>query len=280
MKRIKNISLVILVIPFLLNLSGCKKDEDPFEDGLEPNNSRSEAFELTLGEQIDASIAKGDHDWFSFSVETNGIIDIAGIAIENLTAEMELTAVLYDSQGNQFGSFTGNAGINMNINLSTRTSSYYIEIYDKNSDHEGKYKLTITLLQANDSNEPDDTFDDENTRIISSYPSEIITGTILVNASDDNQYGDFEFFVLFIDLNKAVSFTLTPDADDIKLNYKIFSEDHSVVVEETEGTPGQILQASVGRGTGGSMTRYLRVGATLGGTSNGNYTISFTETDI
>jgi len=278
MKRIKNISLVILVIPFLLNLSGCKKDEDPFKDGLEPNNSRNEAFELTLGEQVDASIAKGDHDWYSFSVETNGIIDIAGIAIENLTDEMELTAVLYDSQGNQFGSFTGNAGINMNINLSTRTSSYYIEIYDKNSDHEGKYKLTITLRQAYDSNEPDDTFDDA--YIVSSYPSGIITGTILVNASDDNQNGDFEFFVLLINADKAVSFTLTPDADDIKLNYKIFKEDHSVVVEETEGTAGQILQASVGRGTGGSMTRYLRVGATLGGTGNGNYTISFTETDI
>ena len=278
MKRIKNISLVILVIPFLLNLSGCKKDEDPFKDGLEPNNSRNEAFELTLGEQVDASIAKGDHDWYSFSVETNGIIDIAGIAIENLTDEMELTAVLYDSQGNQFGSFTGNAGINMNINLSTRTSSYYIEIYDKNSDHEGKYKLTITLRQAYDSNEPDDTFDDA--YIVSSYPSGIITGTILVNASDDYQNGDFEFFVLLINADKAVSFTLTPDADDIKLNYKIFKEDHSVVVEETEGTAGQILQASVGRGTGGSMTRYLRVGATLGGTGNGNYTISFTETDI
>ena len=134
MRRIINISLVILVIPFLLNLSGCKKDEDPFKDGLEPNNSRSEAFELNLGEQIDASIAKGDHDWFSFSVETNGIIDIAGIAIENLADEMELTAFLYDSLGNQFGSITGNAGIDMNINLSTRTSSYYIEIYDKNSE--------------------------------------------------------------------------------------------------------------------------------------------------
>ena len=278
MRRIINISLVILVIPFLLNLSGCKKDEDPFEDGLEPNNSRSEAFELTLGEQVDASIAKGDHDWYSFSVVTNGIIDIAGIAIDNLTDEMELTAVLYDSQGNQFGSFTGNAGINMNINLSTKTSSYYIEIYDKNSDHEGKYKLTITLRQAYDSNEPDDTFDDA--YIVSSYPSGVITGTILVSASDDNQNGDFEFFVLFIDLNRTVSFTLTPDADDIKMNYKIFKEDHSVVVEETEGTPGQILQASVGRGTGGSMTRYLRVGATLGDTGNGNYTISFTQTDI
>jgi len=79
---------------------------------------------------------------------------------------------------------------------------------------------------------------------------------------------------------RTVSFTLTPDADDIKMNYKIFKEDHSVVVEETEGTAGQILQASVGRGTAGIMTRYLRVGATLGDTGNGNYTISFTETDI
>ncbi|MBA7527086.1 hypothetical protein ES705_19260 [subsurface metagenome] len=276
MKRIKNISLIILVIPFLINLSGCKKDEDPFKDGLEPNNSRGEAFELTLGEQVDASIAKGDHDWYSFTVETNGIIDIAGIAIENLTEEMELTAVLYDSQGTQFGSFTGNAGINMNINLSTRTSSYYIEIYDKNSDREGNYKLTITLLQANDSNEPDDTFEDA--RIVDAYPSGVITGTILINASDANQNGDFEFFVLSVDVDKIVSFTLTPAADDIKLNYKIFKEDREVVVEETEGTPGQILQASVGSGSGGSMTRYLRVGATLGGTGNGNYTISFTET--
>ncbi len=277
MKQIKNISSIILAISVLLILSGCEKD-DPFKDDLEPNNSRGEAFELTLGEQVDASIAKGDHDWYSFTVETSGIIDIAGIAIENLTDEMELTAVLYDSQGNQFGSFTGNAGINMNISLSTRTSSYYIEIYDKNSDREGKYKLTITLLQANDSNEPDDTF--ENARIVDSYPSGVITGTILINASDENQNGDFEFFVLSVDVDKTVGFTLTPAADDIKLNYKIFKEDRSVVVEETEGTPGQILQASVGSGSGGSLTRYLRVGATLGDTGNGNYTISFTETNV
>ena len=36
----------------------------------------------------------------------------------------------------------------------------------------------------------------------------------------------------------------------------------------------------VGSGSGGSLTRYLRVGATLGNTANGNYTISFTETDV
>ena len=278
MKRIEKISLISLAIPFLLNLSGCQKDEDPFKDGLEPNNSKSEAFELTLGEQVDASIAKGDHDWYSFSVETNGIIDKAGIAIENLTNEMELTTVLYNSQGEQFGSFTGNPGNNTSISLSTRTSSYYIEIYDKNSDHEGKYKLTITMLQANDSNEPDDTFSDA--FIVSSYPSGDITGTVLVNASDDNEYGDFEYFVLLVKDNKTVNFTLTPDADDIKMNYKIFKEDRSVVSEETEGTAGQILTATIGRGAAGSMTRYLRVGATLGGTGNGDYTILFTETDM
>ena len=277
MKQIKNISRIILAISILLTLSTCEKD-DPFKDDLEPNNSRSEAFELILGEQVNASIAKGDHDWYSFSVETNGIIDKAGIAIENLTAEMELTAVLYDSQGNQFGSFTGNAGINMNISLSTRTSSYYIEIYDKNSDREGKYKLTITLLQANDSNEPDDSFEDA--RIVSSYPSGVITGTILISASDDNQYGDFEFFVLSVGVDKIVDFTLTPDADDIKMNYKIFNEDRSVAVDEVEGAAGQILQATAGNGSAGSMARYLRVGATLGDTGNGDYTISFTETDI
>ena len=277
MKQIKNIFWIILTIPVLLILSGCEK-EDPFKDDLEPNNSRNEAFGLTLGEQVNASIAKGDHDWYSFSIETNGIIDKALIEINNLTAEMELTAVLYDSQGNQFGSFTGNAGINMNITLSTRTSSYYIEIYDKNSEQEGKYELTITLLQANDSNEPDDSFDDA--RIVYSYPSGDITGTILVNASDANQNGDFEFFVLLINLNEILNFTLTPVADDIKMNYKIFNANRSVVVDETEGTPGQILQASVGDGSGGSMTRYLRVGATLGETGNGNYTISFTESDI
>ena len=64
------------------------------------------------------------------------------------------------------------------------------------------------------------------------------------------------------------------------MNYKIFNEDRSVAVDEVEGAAGQILQATAGNGSAGSMARYLRVGATLGDTGNGDYTISFTETDV
>ncbi|MCK4631038.1 MAG: hypothetical protein KAT40_06320, partial [Bacteroidales bacterium] len=231
------------------------------------------------GEQVDASIAKGDYDWYYFTIDNLGVIDIAMIEITNNSSDMEIEFSLYDNQGDQLGSsFTGNPGKGLNIRLSTRDGSYYIKLSEKSGDKEGHYSVKVTDQNANDDNEPDDTF--ENARIIDSYPSGDIAGTILVNASEANQYGDFEFFVLLINLNKTLYFTLTPTADDIKMNYKIFNEDHSVVVNETEGTAGQILQASVGDGSGGSMTRYLRVGATIGETGNGNYTISFSESDI
>ena len=277
MKRIKNISLIILAIPFILNLSGCKKDEDPFKDGLEPNNSRDEAFELTLGEQVDASIAKGDHDWYSFTIDNSGVIDIAMIEIINNSSDMEIEFSLYDDQGGQLGSsFTGNAGTGLNIRLSTRDGSYYIELSEKSGDKEGHYSVKVTDQNANDDNEPDDTFSDSEVRIITSIPADF-TGTIVADADSNNPYGDFEFFTILVPGNTTINATATPEGTtDMKLNMEIFNELH-VSIESFTGGEGHVISLSLDNTSAGEAQFYVKLGGLLGSSYNGDYSITFDD---
>lgn len=72
MKSIKKTLILCLSIALILFLNACEKD-DPFKDEYEPNNSLSEAAELTLGTLVNASLSKGDHDFYSFTVDNQGM---------------------------------------------------------------------------------------------------------------------------------------------------------------------------------------------------------------
>ena len=273
MKSIKKTLILCLSMALILFLNTCEKD-DPFKDEYESNNSKSEATDLTLGSQISASLAKGDHDWYYFTIDNSGILDIAMIEITNNSSDMEIVFSLYDDQGDQLGSsFTGNAGTGMNIRLSTRDGSYYIELSEKSGDKEGHYSLKVTDQDANDDNEPDDTF--SHSKLISSIPA-TLTGTIVADADANNTYGDFEFFTIIVPGNTTINATATPAESDLTLNMEIFDENKDSIDSETGGE-GDVVSIALINTSQYDVQFYVKLGGLLGSSYNGNYSITFDD---
>ncbi|UCG27259.1 MAG: hypothetical protein JSV24_09810, partial [Bacteroidales bacterium] len=258
------------------SFNSCEDDEpDPYKDEYESNNSRTEATEYTMGQILEASIAKGDEDWYSFTPENITYIDIILIDIQNKSTDLEIVATLYDSQGGQIGILEGDPGQDLLISLSTRNGSYYIKISDKSGEIKGDYTLQISNTDANDNNEPDDTF--AQAQVISSYPN-TINGTILVDAGPDSPYGDWEYFLVLVKAGKRVDFSADPGANDMELHFKIYNEDQSLADEGKDGTDGETLNFYLNNGTAADVTLYIELGGYIGESYNGDYTISFTET--
>lgn len=276
MKSIKKTLILCLYTALILFLNACEKD-DPFKDEYEPNNSQSEATDLTLGSEISASLAKGDHDWYYFTVDNSGIIDIAKIEITNNSSDMEIVFSLYNSQGDQLGpSFTGDAGESLYIRLSTRDGSYYIELSEKSGDEEGHYSLKVTDLNANDDNEPDDDFSDSKVRIITSIPA-TFTGIIVADADTDNPHGDFEFFSITVPGNSTIIATAKPvGTTDMKLNLETFNDMH-VSIESFTGGEGHVISIPLENINTGEAQFYVRLGGLLGSSYNGDYSITFDD---
>jgi hypothetical protein len=272
MKLFKNIFILCLSIALLMFLNTCEKEDDPYKDEFESNDSRSEATDLTLGAQIDASLSKGDHDWYYFTVDNQSIIDIALIEIVNNSENLEIVFSLYDDQGNQIGqSFTGQLGGSLNIRLSTRDGSYYIELSDNSGDNEGHYSLKVSDEDANDNNEPDDTFSES--RTVESIPA-IFTGTIVADADSNNPYGDFEFFTIIVPGNTSINATATPAESDLTLNMETFDENKDSIESET-GEEGDVVSIALNNINQYDVQFYVRLGGLLGSSYDGDYSITF-----
>jgi len=278
MKSIKKTLILCLSIALILFLNACEKD-DPFKDEYEPNNSLTEAIELTLETQINASISKGDHDFYSFNVDNQGVIENAQIELGNFSDNLQLVCSIYDNLGNLRITYEGGASYGFKINLSTTGGSYFLEIYDKSGDEEGDYTIKVTDLNDNDDNEPNDTFGQAT--VISSYPTGNIPCTIVADASSEYPNGDFDFFLVLVRANKRVDFTVSPLASDLKLHFKIYDESQMLKDEGLDGDDGQVLKFYLNNPSGSDViTMYIKLGGILGETTyNGDYTISFTESD-
>ncbi len=277
MKTIKKTLILCLSIALVLFLNACEKD-DPFKDEYEPNNSLTEAIELTLETQINASISKGDHDFYSFTVDNQEIIENALIELGNFSDNLQLVCSIYDDLGNIRVTYEGGEGTGYAIKWPTTGGTYYLEISDKSGDEEGDYTIKVTDLNDNDDNEPNDTF--TQATIISSYPTGNIYGTIVVTASTEYPNGDFDFFMVLVNANKKVDFTVSPLASDLKLHFKIYDESRILKDEGLDGDDGQVLNFHLKNSSGSDIiTRYIKLGGILGESLNGNYTISFTESD-
>ena len=270
--KIYVINYGIISIIFLCLVS-CEK----FKDDLEPNDSRAEATEIILGEEYSASLAKGDKDFFQFTTSNEGVWDIVHIEIVN-KSDIVIGFKVYDEQGNLGITFTGSRGIDIPFNMYTIGGTYYISIYSMNDKETGDYTLTITNKDANDNNEPDDTF--ENARVIDTYPTGLLNGIVLWSADADYPDGDWEFFYVKIGPGKRVVFTLDPVPDDLEMHFKIYDTARNLINEGLDYGDGETLSYNIDNPTAGIVYIYIKAGATLGDSYDGSYYASFEETEI
>jgi len=144
--------------------------------------------------------------------------------------------------------------------------------YDHSSS--GSYTLT-PVVNGNDDNEPDDTF--EQAREITSIPSSglTLTGTILATAANNND-GDYEFFKVSLANNKKVLWSVTPKASNTELHFRVYDANKEYL-GKADGSDGQTITGSMNNTSGSDSFFYIELGAFVG--DNGHYTISFTETD-
>jgi len=171
----------------------------------------------------------------------------------------------------------GAAGADLSYTFVSKEDVFYLQVLGWDgyvNDHHSSGSYTLTPVNnGNDDNEPDDTFEDA--REIASYPVVGMKGTILTDAVGDNG-GDFEFFKVSIANNKNVSWSVTPEASNTRLHFDVY-EPNREHKGSANGPGGQTITGSMNNKTGADSYFYIKLGAYVG--NNGNYTISFTETD-
>jgi len=72
---------------------------------------------------------------------------------------------------------------------------------------------------------------------------------------------------------------IDPSASDMELHFKIYYEDQSLADNGKDGADGETLDFYLNNGTAADVTLYIELGGYVGDSYNGDYTISFTETD-
>jgi len=126
---------------------------------------------------------------------------------------------------------------------------------------------------VNDDYEPDNTF--EEAREITSFPTGNLTGTVLTTAANDNG-GDYEFFKVTLKGDKKVLWSVDPEASNTELHFNVYKADKTYL-GKTDGADGETIGNSVNNVGSTDTHFYIKLGAFVG--DNGDYTISFTETD-
>lgn len=271
------------LLPFmalcLVTLSSCKKN-DPFHDAFEPNDSRLVARKLDLGNPIEAGIGEEDHDWYLVIVDNNDIIDITEIALTDVSANLDAACNLYDVNGNHFYGKHADPGLDFSISMASRGGSYFIEIYSYSDRNEGYYTLTVSDTDSNDDYEPDESFG--NARLISSFPSGELTGNIIFEAGVEEPEGDWEFFKVMAGAEKKISFFVSPDEEDMILQYELFGSDQISLQggEPVVGEEGQALSGYYNNYSTEETWFFLKLGGKPSNRLNGDYTITFTESGV
>lgn len=271
----KNLNLILKGMAGIIVLAlavSCSK----YKDDLEPNDKRSEAVKIDLGQIYDASFAKNDDDWYEFTTENDGYWDIVSINISNMD-DIVIGFEVYDALGNLGIQFTGERGADVPFNMYTPGGTFYIKIFSKTSSEKGSYSFIIANTDSNDELEPDDTFD--NARVIDPIPTGFLSGTVLWSANDVYTTGDWEYFLITVRAGKQVAISIDPEATDFSMNYEVYDEPRNLINAGYEGDPGVALADTAINGGVTDVKIYLKVGGTLGTTFDGSYFISFVESD-
>lgn len=245
-------------------------------DEYEPNESSDDSYQISSlpATAFEGVIVDGsEYDWYQFSTSNTTIMDYVDIAITNGDSEFEPEITLYDDQMDRLhNTHASTPGSNISLSMLTRGGTYYLKLGSLYESSTGSYTMSITERGANDNNEPDDTFEDA--LLVNTFPSENLTGTIVGDASGDS--GDFEFFKVFLKGDKKVTFSLSPEADNTELHFKLYDADQTYLTIR-DGSEGETLDFYVNNSGSTDTYFYLKVGGFTG--DNGHYTISFVEND-
>ncbi len=278
MEWIRKILAMSICLLLLFASTACSDDEtNPYKDEYEPNNSITSPTDITLGTTYSASISKGDRDFYRFSIDNEGVLENLKIELGNFSETLELESSIYDGLGNKLITYWNDPSFGYIVYYPTVEGTYYLEIGDRNDQKKGDYSLKVTDLNDSDANEPNNTFG--TATLIDSYPTGTISANIVTTASAEYPNGDWDYYLVVVNANKKVDFTVSPQAADLAMHFKIYNESQAEIDPGLNGTPGQSLNFYLNNSGGELITVYVKLGGTLGSSYERDYTISFTETN-
>ncbi len=250
-------------------------------DEFAPNHTIETAKSLVFGNSYNGVIvSKHEDDYYKFTNPTPGVWNSYTFGFTNVSDDLKVRIYLYGANKSVLrvaGATT--AGADLSYTFVSKEDEFYLQVlgwdgiaYDHSSS--GSYTLT-PVVNGNDDNEPDDTF--EQAREITSIPSSglTLTGTILATAANNND-GDYEFFKVSLANNKKVLWSVTPKASNTELHFRVYDANKEYL-GKANGPDGQTITGSMNNTSGSDSFFYIELGAFVG--DNGHYTISFTETD-
>lgn len=251
-------------------------------DDFAPNHTLETAVEdLEFGVSYSGVlVSRYEDDCYKFENPVPGTWNSYTVSLTELSAGLFGAFEIYDSSKSSMVIFrdTGatTAGADVSYTIITKEDAFYVRISGWDgyvNDHVSSGNYTFTVVNnGNDDYEPDDTFEDA--REITSFPSGTISGAVLTSAANNNG-GDYEFFKVTLNEGKKVTFIIDPEAANTEMHFNVYGNDQSYL-GQLDGEDGQTLEFYVNN-TGASTSFYIKLGAYVG--DNGNYTISFTETD-
>jgi len=248
-------------------------------DEYAPNHTIETAKSLEFGNSYNGVlVSKYENDYYKFTNPTRGAWNSYTFTLTNVSDDLIARMRLYGADKAVLHTTgAGAAGADLSYTFVSKEDVFYLQVLGWDgyvNDHHSSGSYTLTPVNnGNDDNEPDDTFEDA--REIASYPVVGMKGTILTDAVGDNG-GDFEFFKVSIANNKNVSWSVTPEASNTRLHFDVY-EPNREHKGSANGPGGQTITGSMNNKTGADSYFYIKLGAYVG--NNGNYTISFTETD-
>lgn len=218
-----------------------------------------------------------ENDYYKFTNPTPGVWNSYTFTLTNVSDDLYGKIHIYGSDKQELGTKgTSTAGADLTYTFISKDDEFYVRVsgwdgYVNNNKSSGSYTFT-SVCNGNDDNEPDDTFEDA--REITSFPTSV-TGTILIDAANNND-GDYEFFKVTIYDGKKVEWEVSPEASNTELHFNVY-DTNKTLLGNVDGNRGQTITGSMSNTSGSESYFYIKLGAFVG--DNGNYTISFTETN-
>ncbi len=248
-------------------------------DEYAPNHTINTAKPLEYGGSYNGVIvSRYEDDYYKFTNPTPGVWNSYTFTLTNISDDLFVLIRIYGADKSVLHSKGATtAGADLSYTFVSKDNEFYIQVLGWDgyvNDHKSSGSYTLTpVYNGNDDYEPDDTFDDA--REINSFPSGNLSGKIIKDAANDND-GDYEFFKVSIANNKKVAWSVDPEASNTELHFNVYDANRTYI-GHVDGADGETINGSMNNTSGSDSFFYIKLGAFVG--DNGNYTISFTETD-